>query len=205
MGRIIFFVLLLFCVKSYSQEFHKNSVGIVYFESQNTDFVDLKVVIPMWRLEGYEITRPITEFKTTIHKFQTNKEIELFNQNGFITKVLIDTVSIDFWCENDGGIQYRPTIYIKVKKTDLKNALDYIDNYSILCFAIVNRTEDFKNIDKSKIENEIKRKGDFNNDGIPDAIIWSEYDEAENCDDGKDSTIFLQDYNMKFVMNCCGP
>ncbi|MBK6965271.1 MAG: hypothetical protein IPH20_15400 [Bacteroidales bacterium] len=136
-------------------------------------------------------------------------QITLFGKTGEIISIENnDKFILEFWCENNGGIQHRPTLKTKIKKANFRVPLVAINELQdICCFVVLNRTEQKTEICDSKTAINIKLTGDYDSDGIIDCLIWTDPDEAENCDGKPENNlkIMLQVGKLNYRIRCCGP
>jgi len=165
----------------------------------------LKIVFPFEFLLGVEIKIPVMDIESNIKSYELTDSIDLFDQYGLIGKIEVDSFKMEFWCENDGGIQLRPTIKTTILKSNLLRPFLKADNYNIISFASINQDNNFKTLDLTNNDLHIKRTGDYNFDGKSETVLWMVFDEAQNCDNGMDSLIILKTNDGNYRMSCCGP
>ncbi|MEI9919915.1 MAG: hypothetical protein WDO14_14120 [Bacteroidota bacterium] len=114
---------------------------------------------------------------------------------------------IQEWCENDGGVQTRPTLKLVINKSKLKRKLTRRTNIqNIACFVIANPSA-IQNKTTNSVSKNIVMTGDRNNDGQIDCFISTYYDEAENCDGQplNHLRINLNAGGITYALRCCGP
>ncbi len=134
-----------------------------------------------------------------------------FDGEGIITEIQQELMfKLDFWCENDGGIQIRPTGFIKVRKDQLIRTFPktITETQSIVCFVGANIDKDFQSLAPvSQWTDKIVMEADLNNDGNVDARLWTIPDDAENCDQNSPNNlmIYLDANGRNNPMRCCGP
>ena len=189
---------------SYSQEFKENSIGVASVKLDLETEYEIEIVFPFKTILNYEIESPILEWKDVMTKFVNPSPITLFDDKGELATINFkDSIKIEFWCENDGGIQFRPTFTARIKKQNLKRELKtnfQADNVS--CFVITNINREKIEPVSEKIPNDkIKLKGDLDGNGYLEAIIWEETDETGICDLSFHLSFGVSDY----YLNCCGP
>ena len=201
---IILLIILFSTGIIYSQDFKENSIGVATVKLDLEKEYEIEIVFPYQTISNYEIEKRILEWKDVITKFVNNSPITLFDDKGELATLNFkDSIKIEFWCENDGGIQFRPTFTARIKKQNLKRELKtnfQADNVS--CFVITN-------INREKIEpvsayiptDKIKLKGDLHGNGNLEAIIWAETDETGICD----LSFHLSFGSSDYYLNCCGP
>ncbi len=201
---IILLIILFSTGIIYSQDFKENSIGVATVKLDLETEYEIEILFPYKTISNYEIERPILEWKDVMTKFVNNSPITLFDDIGELATLNFkDSIKIEFWCENDGGIQFRPTFTTRIKKQDLKRELKtnfQADNVS--CFVITNiNKEKIEPVSKKIPNDRIKLRGDLDGNGNLEAIIWAETDETGICDLSFHLTFGEKDY----YINCCGP
>lgn len=74
-------------------------------------------------------------------------DLLLFDESGALARIHKYKVQMNHWCENDGGIQYRPTIYLTVPLNDLKKLRRTKNRYdNFFSFAGIGKEADFKTL-----------------------------------------------------------
>lgn len=203
---LLLLTILNFCF-AYGQ-FKPNSIGICYLQKDTDDYYFLTIALPIQTLTDQN-SKQILEFQKVIDSIGYSGQITLFDKNGELTKIENkDRFILEFWCENDGGIQYRPTLNIKIKKANFKRPLTAISQIqNICCFAIFNQVKQKTEISDLHNAANVKLEGDYDSDGKIDCLIWTDVDEAGNCDDEPPNNlrIMLQVGMQYFSMRCCGP
>jgi hypothetical protein len=168
----------------------------------------LTISLPYKTLQHQKIKLD-TDFKEVIDTITYIGQITLFDNAGEILKINNkEKFLIQFWCENDGGIQYRPTLKTKVKKTEFRRPLKAINKIqNICCFALVNRSGQIFESTNLTTDKTVEMKGDYNGDGKIDCFIWTVLDEAMNCDEKPDNNleIMLRVGKNDYRLRCCGP
>lgn len=189
-------------------QFKPNSIGVCYLQQDTSDFYSLTISLPNKTLES-QYQKPVKEYKDVIDSFVYLRQIILFDSVGELFRFNTDErFQIKFWCENDGGTQYRPTLKTRVKKTEFKRPLKAMNKIqNICCFALVNRSG--QNFDSTNLTTNktFEMKGDCNGDGRIDCFIWTVLDEAMNCDGKPDNNlaIILRVGKHDYSLRCCGP
>jgi hypothetical protein len=197
-----FLIICLTAVSVYGQ-FRPNSIGVAYLTNETTDTYLLTIAFPIQTLEKENIGD--RQLKDSI---DYTGEFTFFDNYGELLTIKQKThFKVQFWCENDGGIQFRPILVISIQKKNFKRKIQGINEVqNIACFVITNRTnakvEPLDNLSK-----DIKLRGDLNNDGQIDCFLWTYYDEAENCSGEPKNNlgIKLQTSKGDFNLRCCGP
>lgn len=205
---LLFFYFLIFHFV-YGQ-FQPNSIGVCYLQKDSADDYHLKIVLPFQTLtKEYQRSDFRDQFKKTLGTINYKGDIILFDDEGEICRMNNkDSFQLDLWCENDGGIQFRPTLNLKIKKANFKKKLIENNNIqNICCFVLINKAE--TTIDPKDYPNQknIVLRGDYNQDKKIDCYIWTKNDEAENCDGEPKNNleIILQIGKQNFNLRCCGP
>jgi hypothetical protein len=198
-------LLFLTTICAYSQ-FRPNAIGVVYLADESTDIYHLTIVFPMQSLQNsdYQLAG---DFKKVIDKFQYAGEMTLFDDAGELMSIKQPAeFRIEFWCENDGGIQYRPTLQTSLKKARFKRKLKGVTEIqNLACFAIVNRTADKVVQPDNPDPNAVRLKGDYNNDGQVDCLLITY--ESEECEGEPKNRLgmILQLGADQFSLRCCAP
>jgi hypothetical protein len=209
MRRQIFLTVtfLLFFFIAFGQ-FKPNSIGVCYLQHETADEYSLTISLPLETLLS-ESRQPEAEFKEVIDTITYNGQIILFDDKGELCSINNkEKLLVEFWCENDGGTQFRPTLKATIKKNKLLRQLSgIIVIQNICCFALLNKSN-FR-IEETKLKNlsSIKLKGDFDKNGKYDCAIWTYKDDAGNCDGKPDNNlmIMLQVGKKSYGLRCCGP
>jgi hypothetical protein len=200
----ILFLILFSTGIIHSQDFKENSIGVASVKLDLETEYEIEIVFPFKTIKNYKIKRPILEWKDVMAKFVNETPITLFDDKGELTTINFkDSIKIEFWCENDGGIQFRPTFTTRIKKDDLRRELiTNIDANYISCFVITNKNNATIQTLTQKVSDEkIKLKGDIDADGKPETIIWAEIDNSGICE----CSYLLSFGKFSYYLNCCGP
>jgi hypothetical protein len=203
---LLLLTILNFCF-TYGQ-FKPNSIGICYLQQDTGNYYLLTIALPFQTLID-QSSKQILEFQKVIDSISYSGEVILFDKTGEIFRIENkDKFLLKFWCENDGGIQYRPMVNIKIKKTNFKRPLTGISQLqNICCFAIVDRVKQTTEVTDLPASADVNLMGDYDSDGKIDCLIWTDIDEARNCDSEPPNNlrIMLQVGKQYFRMRCCGP
>ena len=198
-------LLFLTTICTYAQ-FRPNAIGVVYLTEESTDIYHLTIVFPLQSLEKSEYTLA-GDFQKVIDKFQYTGEITFFDNAGELMSIKQPAeFRVEFWCENDGGIQYRPTFQTSLKKARFKRKIKGIaEIQNLACFAITNKTADKVVQAENPDPNGVKLKGDYNNDGQVDCLLLAY--ESEECEGEPKNRlgIILQLGADQFSLRCCAP
>lgn len=200
---IMLFLILYILVKA--QSFVENSIGVVHVVSESDTEYELIIIFPFKCFMDYEVEKPITEIKYIIAEFELDYSIVLFNEKGRITEINeIPKIDFKFWCENDGNIQYRPEVKLKINKNIINRRLTKKFKINeISCFALINENKDIpiSPILSENLIGDVKLKGDLNNDGEFESAILLYPDETGICS----KTMKLLIKERSDYLNCCGP
>ena len=213
MKKLISLLIIIFLINfnCYSQSFKENSIGIVYLTGETETEYEVDIVFLFESLTNYSIESPLLEIREVMDKFETDFPIILFDENGKLLKIQTkNTFEIVFWCENDAGIQFRPTLKLKLQKKSFdRNLKANNELQNIVCFSLINQNS---NTYKGEMPNEsskedVRMEGDMNNDGILEARIWVRPDDTQNCDGLPENNleIFLGYNGCNHWIRCCGP
>lgn len=200
------FLLLILPIYCFGQTHLKpNSVGLAYvggYEGTEGSHILIDIAFPRANLN--KDSKELNE-----KSFEQTGNVKIYNVSR--SYLLLDTTAtfsfkMEFWCENDGGTQYRPTTHLKVDTYELLG--DYIVDYELqdlLGFAVVDLNEEIKPVEFGNNDPRIT----LNTTSIssPIAMIWTTPDDAENCDGEPNNNlmIFLKTAIGNFTMRCCGP
>ncbi len=136
-------------------------------------------------------------------------EVLIFDKNGDLLKLeLKATFKVAFWCENDGGMQFRPTWKTSIEKPRFKRKIKAIGELqNIACFALINPTTAKIDRPDYKVSKDIVLEGDYDNDGAIDCFLWTYLDDSENCSGQPVNhlAINLQRGKRSIPLRCCGP
>lgn len=204
-------VLLLLTVLNFGiafGQFKPNSIGICYLQEDTVDYYSLKITLPFQTLRDQSTTH-IKEYKEVIDSIEYSGQITLFDGAGELIRIENHgKFLLELWCENDGGIQYRPELNTRIKKAGFKRPLYAIaEIQNICCFAVLNQTGQNTEVIELPAAADIKLRGDYNDDGNIDCVIRTDIDDALNCDSDPPNNlnIMLQTGKQYFRMRCCGP
>lgn len=209
MRRQLFLTVIFsfFCFIAFGQ-FKPNSIGVCYLQNETIDQYSLTISLPFETLSS-ESYQPQSAFKEVIDSITYNGQIILFDNKGELGRIdYKEKILVAFWCENDGGIQYRPTFKATIDKNKLLRKLSEVtDIENICCFVLLNQRNSQLEETKSSTLPSVKLKGDFDRDGKYDCAIWTYKDAADNCDGKPDNNlmIMLQVGKESYKIRCCGP
>lgn len=205
--KLTILFLLLFNT-GYSNNFTSNSIGVVYLNSFTGDKYELTFVFPMSSITKHDNYDERLDYHI-VDTLTIDNEITLFDKSGTIGSFqYIGEVFIHFWCENDGGIQFRPEIKIIMDKSEIKGKLtSKPELQGLSCFAII----DYNTTKLTKVEQEpmfkLEMEGDIDNDGFNEIEIYSFPDDAGNCNGLPDNNLVVlqKTGDKRNYLRCCGP
>lgn len=204
MKHLLLFILLP--ISCFGQaRLEQNSIGLAYiagYEGTSNGYTFIDIAIP----RDY-----LTNDTNSLNgkTFTQNANIKIYNVSR--SYLLLDTTAnfefkIEFWCENDGGTQYRPTAHLKVNNQHILG--DYIVDYELqdlLGFAVIDFTGQIRSVTKGEIEPKTALNIESQDESF--AFVWTDLDDAENCDGKPENNliVFLKTAKGNFFMRCCGP
>jgi hypothetical protein len=194
-----FLILLLVPICTFGQ-FKDNSIGVVYLDAENSAAYSVTIVFPVQMLSESANDQTTLSFSGNLHLFDEKGEL------GFIKGPV--KFKLKQWCDNDGGLQVRPTLMTTIAKSNLKRKLNgrkQIQN--IACFITAGPSNvSVEPTDLAAAKN-IVITGDLNNDGIVDCFISTYSDDAKNCDGQPVNHlgIMLLVDGVPYLLRCCGP
>lgn len=188
--------IFAFYTSAFSQ-IKPNSIGFCFIK-QNSDEIIVEVSFPFESLQS----------RANNSKFSMTTNLKIYNRNN----LLIDLnkqfeFSLEIWCDNDGGSQYRPSTTISISSDQFKSEFQpNIDYEKFLGFVILDQTS-INDLEDFEIQDNSVFVLDIDNDKNPEAIISTYYDDAENCDERLDNhqMMHLICKEGDFRMRCCGP
>jgi hypothetical protein len=199
-----FTIFFLTAISSFGQ-FMPNSVGVAYLNAETKDEYELTIVLPVQMLEksvdnsrGDNVANEVVSVQSPITLFDANGELLSFKSSSRFT--------VQLWCDNGGGSQFRPMLIMSVKKNLLKRTIKGIPEIqNIACFVLINH-QDTKVVD-TKVPGSVVMEGDYNNDRKIDCFLWTYNDDAENCSGLplNHLGVNLQLGGKHFSLRCCGP
>ncbi|MHB8872498.1 MAG: hypothetical protein ACYC8T_02320 [Myxococcaceae bacterium] len=185
-------------------------VGAVYASPLQKGGHELRIVFPGTvrpDLEGsYEEALKHTE------PVAIDGDLVIFDGKGVIARVSSQPAILRFWCENDGGMQYRPELNVTLPASALKRKLapqGRLQNLAAFALVVPKGGKNFKapGVAWRTTDYERVMDGDANGDGKPDAVIYVAPDDAGNCDGKPENnlTIHLLAGDRWDELRCCGP
>lgn len=208
------FVALLLCGPAWAEappvlEILPGAVGVAYRVSSDAEWTTVDVVFPAstvknpgggWIERGETATKGPGYVRGAVVLFDARgRLIELPSSKG---------LKMVFWCENDGGQQYRPTLRTKVATSKLARPLRGVEALqSLAAFAVVTPAGKTVKLAPIRLQEAEPLTGDLDGDGKPEAAILTSPDDAQNCD-GKPAnnlTLTLRTAQGDDSLRCCGP
>lgn len=203
---VLLLSVLNFCLAH--GQFKPNSFGVCYLKQDTADYYTLTIAFPFQTLTD-PCSDQTREVIGVIDSIEYAGQIIIFDSAGEITRIENnEKLLLVLWCENDGGILYRPMLFTNVKKASFKRPLSANPEIQNICgFAVINQTRQNTEVIELPASADIKLKGDYNSDGNIDCVIRTDIDEALNCDNDPPNSlrIMLQTGKQYYQMRCCGP
>lgn len=180
------------------------SVGVVYVISTSGSGASVDVVFPEAAVR--DVPRERLKKYTDHAPARLDREMTIFDESGPVATLPATTAgSLVFWCENDGGMQWRPSFRARTPKLARPIRPD-MQIQGIGAFALVG-AHVTNTAGALATSGDVRLLGDVDRDGSVDARIVVAPDEAGNCD-GKPAnnlTIELETRGGTDSMRCCGP
>jgi hypothetical protein len=195
--------------KALTPQIKANSIGAVYFVGETSNTVTLKVVFTLSSVDNYPVELGYDYHKTW--PVIAKGAFKLFDDKGvFYTPNSAPEFKLVFWCENDGGMQFRPQAELVISKKALGRKLQkYSAMQGIVGFMAFNVPESTAAHTKIKadVHANVRVKGSLAGDGTLDAVVYAYDDDAQNCD-GKPANnlgVVLKTAHIEDELRCCGP
>ena len=131
----------------------------------------------------------------------------MFDGAGELGELKDAKFSMRFWCDNDGGQQYRPEATVKVNVSAFPRALAPVKaTQSVAAFVVVAPAKKLPKLVAVSLKGP-ELVGDLNADGKPEAVVVTAPDEAQNCDGQPKNnlTVTLITASPQEALRCCGP
>lgn len=205
--------LLAVCGTSHAAGTHftleNGSVGAVYVTGHTKDTVELKIVFPVDQIPGYPGNFYGAGYKDTAPVAAKGKLIFFDGKGPLFTLKKVPPLKLVFWCENDGGTQFRPEAKLALRTKQLKRHLHAHPELQGLAGFVFYESRPHTRIGNVSIPNgtDVRMKGRLYGKRPAQAAIWVAPDEAQNCDGKPDNnlTIQLKTEKMDASLRCCGP
>lgn len=186
-----------------------DSIGVVYLTGESDKAVDLRIVFPALQVLNYPENFPGSgDYKATTLVSAAGQLILFDNKGPLATLKTIPEFRLTFWCENDGGMQFRPEAKMTIPRSLLKRSLKpNVDIQGIAGFASLNSPQRKASNKSVTTTSEVRMKGDLDGNNFTDALIWVSQDEAGNCDGKPENNLTVDLKTEKFdrPLRCCGP
>lgn len=212
--HLLIFFLLTICPASLfaagkQSVLRPDSVGVVYLAEESAKSLDLEIVFPAKQAIIYPDSFSGADYKATAPVL-VEGQLVLFDAKGPLATIKSHPqFYLRFWCENDGGTQFRPEVKMTITKSLLKRPLKANKELQgIAAFVFVKSARSNVLTDTMDTDNrDVRLKGDLLGNGHIKALIWVAPDEAGNCDGKPENnlTIHLKTSSMDSALRCCGP
>ena len=128
-----------------SVSLQENAVGVFYVKDVDQESIEVKIAIPKDFVSGniLLVEEPGKKYFQWYFLVENDKIISLYDDKGKIADISPDNKFIGkFWCENDGGSQYRPQLVLTMSKKDFKRVPRALDpEVSVAGFVSVGSIE----------------------------------------------------------------
>ena len=202
---VVFLVISMFCNFTREVEFVDNSIGVAQIDEANEDSIKLDIIIPVGYLKNFEVEKPILDIESLEDKVIYEGTLSFFDEIGPLGEYAgIFDFEIKFWCENDGGIQFRPNVVTSIPRSIFDREVVGNPNIeNIACCVILNRDPEYtyRPIDINSVYGTPIQKFDLDSNGQPDVLIAIVEDESGICT----KSVRLLVGSKRFYLNCCGP
>lgn len=183
------------------------AIGVAYVVRQGPDRIVLRLVFPDRALRG---TLPdLADLKSTA-RIAPPRRLELFDDRGVLGQLPGPPALVyRFWCENDGGAQWRPEVTLTIAPDALARPLRPVRRLGGIAAFVLAYSGDRPSPPRA-----VKPRGrtyleGMAADGQPvSAFVWAVWDDAQNCDGGteKDQWVsILRTGKQDDALRCCGP
>jgi hypothetical protein len=187
-----------------------DSIGVVYLIDEDDQSVRVNIIFPSLQVIDYPSSFPGPKSYRATLPVVTEGQLVLFDDKGkVVTLDSLPLFQLKFWCENDGGEQFRPEAVMTIPKAKLKRPLKPDrEIQGIACFAYL-KTAQSQPLPNESVtsKSSIRMKGDLKGNASINALIWVDKDVENNCD-GKPAnnlTIHLKTQKFDQPLRCCGP
>lgn len=202
---VLISIILAYLNSSKQPVFVDNTIGVAQVIDTSYDSIQFRLIVPIQNLSGYKINNWNDDVPPIIGSIKYNGTISFYDETGLLVDVAGEfDFDIRFWCENDGGIQYRPELIIQLPKSSFDRKLNghpLIEN--IACFVLLNKNPNhsFNPIDDNIDIGKVIMKVDLDSNGMTDVAITITEDETGLC---INSILLISNDNISYL-NCCGP
>lgn len=192
------------------------AIGVVYAISETQADIEIQIVFPSQAADHFPSAFPPagTEYWQAKAPIDFLGNLLLFDAEGILTSIKNPRgFHLVFWCENDGGTQYRPEAKLMVSKASLRRPLSAsVELKGLSAFALTLPTgqtlagKSIPSIEPGSTEEGTLMQGRLSLGGRPVAMIRAESG-AENCDkNGPEGLmVYLRTAQGEFPLRCCGP
>jgi len=179
----------------------KDEYGVVYVLKRTKGRLKLRLVFPASTVMNFD---PLNA--KSGESVDVLDELIVFDSKGALgTITSVKRMKTVLWCENDGGMQFRPEIIVDIPASKLRRRLKPNQQLQrIAAFVRVGLQVAERGLAAS---NKAAMHGDLDADGRPEVQLWTAPDDAQNCS-GKpqnDLTISLVTRTGDAPLRCCGP
>lgn len=185
------------------------AVGAIYLIGETKDSVDLKLVFPAKQVLGYPDNFYGARYGDTAPVTAKGKMVLFDGKGPLFTINKLPPLILAFWCENDGGTQFRPEARLTLRKAQLKRRFRANPDLQGLAGFVFHKSAPNTSIGNVSIPKgtDVRLRGDLYGNGQAQAVIWVQPDEAQNCDGKPDNnlTIHLKTEKNDGSLRCCGP
>ena len=141
------------------------SIGMAYMIGEDSSSVTLKIsfdadfIQPSIPFDSFFDKAKSVGFpkilEDEIYRVTTKDDLLLFDGDGVIARVSAYKISMNFWCESDKGVQYRPTVIITLHRNLLQRIPEASIRYdSFFSFAGVGKEADFRTLSRKFVGEE---------------------------------------------------
>jgi hypothetical protein len=184
------------------------AIGVVRVDASDPNTYSVTILFPMEEVDGF--TREDLSGRWT-HDLEIPLEspgiLTLFDEAGRLGTVAVGQLHIVFWCENDGGVHFRPEWAGKIRRTSLARALGPVSALQgIAAFALVAGGPKAHNAHRLERGGEVALTGALDHGGKIEAQIVTAPEEA-GCDGDPPNglAITLRTAHGTSGLRCCGP
>lgn len=208
----------------------KGTVGVVRVLGQTPSSTKIKIefceesLLPRIK---YSELQMLDEFPFTIseasYSIVVDGAVRIFDEQGIVANIKnqLPKIGMPFWCENDGGIQFRPSIVLELPNKELQRPLRALKPYDrVAGFVGVGADSDFPALTKKFVEKKrgydseypedfhhLVMEGRLSKNGPAVARLTESFSEA-GCYNGVaevESSLDLEFDGSGYGVWCCGP
>ncbi len=178
------------------------AIGVAFVTEETADTLALSLVFPVTTLREELTAFPDREHAVSV---QSAKRVQLFDDQGVVGDLPPFSLTVQQWCENDGGVHYRPQATVTVKKTALARPLRAIAELQGVAAFVM--TSPGTTTAATKPSGKVFITGRAQPAGPVVAYLFATHDGANNCR-GKpqnDWVTTLRTGKRDDELRCCGP